>query len=66
MPWGQYFLEILDRSGVFGAFGLVVPMLEADKYGNSWFVAGLGPTAEKVEDLWRGNAKVDDYNPFSI
>ena len=66
MPWGQYFLEILDRSGVFGAFGLVVPMLEADKYGNSWFVAGLGPTAEKVEDLWRGNAKADDYNPFSI
>jgi len=66
MPWGQYFLEILDRSGVLGAFGLVVPMLEADKYGNSWFVAGLGPTAEKVEDLWRGNAKVDDYNPFSI
>lgn len=66
MPWGQYFLEILDRSGVLGAFGLVVPMLEADKYGNSWFVAGLGPTAEKVEDLWRGNAKADDYNPFSI
>jgi hypothetical protein len=41
-------------------------MIDANKYGNSWFVAGLGPTAEKTQDLWRGNAKLDDYNPFSI
>ena len=66
MPWGEYFLELLDRSGVFGAFGLIFPMIDANKYGNSWFVAGLGPTAEKTQDLWRGNAKLDDYNPFSI
>ena len=66
MPWGEYFLEMLDRSGVLGAYGLIYGMMEANKYGNSWFVNGLGPTAERVENLWQGNAKLKDYNPFSI
>jgi lysozyme len=66
MPWGEYFLEMLDRSGVLGAYGLIYGMMQANKYGNSWFVNGLGPTAERVENLWQGNAKLKDYNPFSI
>jgi len=66
MPWGEYFIEILDRSGVAGAYGLIYGMTQADEYGSSWFVNGLGPTAERVENLWQGDAKLDDYNPFSF
>ena len=51
MEWSEYMLEIFDRSGVFGPFTLLMPMLEAEKYGDSFIVPPFGPTAEKIEDF---------------
>ena len=51
MDWPEYTLEIFDRSGVFGPFTLLMPMLEAEKYGDSFIVPPFGPTAEKIEDF---------------
>jgi hypothetical protein len=51
MAWNTYMLEILDRSGVFGPWTMLMPMLEAEKYGDSFAVPPFGPTAEKIEDF---------------
>ena len=63
MDWGTYSGEIIDRSGVLGPFGLILPMLEAGRYNNSFITPALGPSAERLEDLVRGNAKFSDYLP---
>ena len=63
MDWGTYSGEIIDRSGVLGPFGLILPMLEAGRYDNSFITPALGPTAERLEDLIKGNAKLVDYMP---
>ena len=64
MTWPQYTGEIIDRSGALGAFGLIIPMLDAGKYGGQWWVPPLGPTAERVEKLMSGKAQGKDYLPF--
>ena len=64
MPWGEYTMEIIDRSGALGAPGLVLPMLEADEFGGEWWVPPLGPTAERFEDLIKGDFKVKDVLPW--
>ena len=38
-------------------------MLEAGRYNNSFITPALGPSAERLEDLVRGNAKLSDYLP---
>jgi len=63
MDWGTYSKEIIDRSGVLGPYGLILPMLEAGRFNNSFITPALGPSAERVEDLVRGNAKLSDYLP---
>jgi len=63
MNWLPYTGELVDRAGVLGPYGLVLPMLEAGKYNNSFITPALGPTAERIEDLFRGNAKLSDYMP---
>ena len=63
MNWLPYTGELIDRAGILGPYGLVLPMFEAGKYGNSFITPALGPTAERVEDLVRGNAKWSDYMP---
>ena len=64
MTWPQYSKEIIDRAGPLGAFGLVLPMLDAGKYGGQWWVPPFGPTAERVENLLTGGARVKDYTPL--
>lgn len=66
MEWPEYMLEIFDRSGVFGPWTMLMPMIEAEKYGDSFFVPPFGPTAEKVEDfLDEGFAGIIDRSvPF--
>jgi len=64
MTWPQYTGEIIDRSGALGAFGLIIPMLDAGKYGGQWWVPPLGPTAERVEKLMNGKVRGKDFVPF--
>ena len=63
MDGATYSKDIIDRAGVLGAGGLVIPMLEAGEFGKSWWVPPLGPSAERLEDLVRGKAKLIDYVP---
>ena len=63
MDWSTYTGDIIDRAGPLGPYGLVLPMLEAGEFGRSWWVPPLGPSAERIEDLVRGNAKLIDYVP---
>ena len=51
MDAGEYSFEILDRSGIFGPFGLLIPMYEAGKYGDFPLGPAAGPTFERIEDL---------------
>jgi len=51
MAWGLYMLELLDRSGIFGPFGLIFPMAQASKYGDPFILPWLGPTAERAYTL---------------
>lgn len=64
MEWSQYTAEIIDRSGALGAFGLIIPMLDAGKYGGQWWVPPLGPSAERVEKLMNGKFRGKDFLPF--
>jgi len=64
MPWGEYTMEIIDRSGALGPVSLALPMLEADEFGGEWWVPPLGPTAERFEDLIKGDLKVKDVLPW--
>ena len=51
MDFGEYGFEILDRSGILGPLGLLVPMYEAGKYGDFPLGPAAGPTFERIEDL---------------
>ena len=66
MNWGEYIQELLDRSGIYGPLALLFPMMEAPKYGDSWFFPALGPTAERFEDVFiDGEFDSEDYVPFA-
>ena len=64
MDYGEYSMEILDRSGVLGPYGLILPMWEAGNYGDEFWVSPLGPTAERLEDLVKGDIRFKKYVPF--
>ena len=51
MDAGEYSFEILDRAGILGHFGLLIPMYEAGKYGDFPLGPAFGPTFERIEDL---------------
>tara|TARA_B100001964_G_C14215222_1_gene592420 strand:- start:763 stop:2034 length:1272 start_codon:yes stop_codon:yes gene_type:complete len=63
MKGGEYSMDIIDRAGILGPFGLVLPLLEAGKYGKSGITATLGPTAERIEDLARGEVNWWSFVP---
>ena len=60
MDAGTYTMEMIDRSGILGAWGLLFPFLPGQSFGGPYETgAGLvGPTADKVYDLF-------DHGPFS-
>tara|TARA_X000000950_G_scaffold287353_1_gene399301 strand:- start:1179 stop:2213 length:1035 start_codon:yes stop_codon:yes gene_type:complete len=65
MPWPEYLLEIMDRSGIFGPFTMIFPMADNPKFGDAWFTPALGPTAERIEDLLiDGEFRFNDIYPF--
>ncbi len=63
MDWPDYSFEILDRSGALGPFGLLIPAIEAERYGDEFWISPLGPTAERFEDLIQGDFKLKDLTP---
>jgi len=65
MPWGEYTLELFDRAGYFGPFGMLFPMADNPKFGDAWFTPAFGPTAERLEDLLiDGEFRFNDIYPF--
>ena len=65
MGWGEYFFEIVDRAGIFGAFALLFPMFTAGNYGDEFWVSPLGPTAQRIEDWIKQDVSIwDDYAPW--
>jgi hypothetical protein len=60
MSNGDYWFDVLDRSGQLGPFALAIPLFMEDKrYGNPFFVPILGPSAEKAWDVATG-----DFNGY--
>ena len=65
MGSGEYWFDVMDRSGALGAYALAIPLFMEDKrYGNPFFVPIMGPTAEKGWDLVSGNFDATDYIPL--
>jgi len=64
MTWPTYMFDIVDRSGVTGRYGLLIPAMEADLYGDTFFTPLLGPTPERVIDIIEGRGNVWDYVPY--
>ena len=63
MDLGEYSLDIIDRAGILGPYGLILPMFEARKFGQSWWIPPLGPTAQRGEQYARGTAKWQEQVP---
>ena len=55
MPWQEYLLEIMDRSGIFGPFTMIFPMADNPKFGDAWFTHMHGPCCRKRRFInrWR-------------
>lgn len=51
MDWGEYFVEIFDRSGFLGAFALADMMHQNSEWGKNPLLPLAGPTAETVDEL---------------
>ena len=64
MDWPTYMLDIADRAGLPGRYGLLIPMFEADLYGDTFFTPLLGPTPERIIDIIEGDGNVWDYVPY--
>ena len=63
MGYGEWLLEASDRSGVFGAYTMLFPMFEAGRFGDEFYTSLLGPTAQRVEDLVKGDVQTKDFIP---
>lgn len=51
MDWGEYFVEIFDRSGFTGAFAIAGMMNQNAEWGQNPLLPLAGPTAETVDKL---------------
>lgn len=51
MDWGEYFVEIFDRSGFTGAFAIAGMMHQNSEWGQNPLLPLAGPTAETVDKL---------------
>ena len=65
MTPGQYWTEVLDRSGMLGPASLAMPIfLESHRYGKPFWVPPLGPTAERVYDGLTWDWRAADFTPI--
>ena len=66
MPWGEWILELFDRSGICGPFGLIFPMAQASKFGDTAILPLLGPTVERgYTGVVQGSINSKDFIPFA-
>ena len=63
MEYGEWLLESADRSGGFGAFTMLFPMMEAGRFGDEIYTSLLGPSAQRLEDILKGDARFQDFLP---
>ena len=64
MTWGQYWTEVIDRSGMLGPFTLAMPLFsEHHRYGKPMIIPPLGPTAERIYDGFTGEMNAVDFIP---
>jgi len=64
MSGGEYWFEVLDRSGYLGPYALAMPLfMESKRYGDPFFIPMLGPSAEKTWNLFTGDFDGFDYIP---
>ena len=64
MSSGEYWFEILDRSGALGPYALTLPLFMDDKrYGNPFFIPIAGPTAERAWDIVTLDTDFFDFVP---
>tara|TARA_Y100000592_G_C5481189_1_gene325632 strand:+ start:1743 stop:9572 length:7830 start_codon:yes stop_codon:yes gene_type:complete len=64
MTPGQYWTEVLDRSGMLGPASLAMPIfLESHRYGKPFWVPPLGPTAERFYDGVTWDWRPADFMP---
>tara|TARA_A100001515_G_scaffold82203_1_gene65265 strand:+ start:13689 stop:19481 length:5793 start_codon:yes stop_codon:yes gene_type:complete len=64
MSSGEYWFEILDRSGALGPYALALPLFMDDKrYGNPFFIPIAGPTAERAWDIVTLDTDFFDFVP---
>ena len=63
MGYGEWLLEAGDRSGAFGAYTMLFPMFEAGRFGDEFYTSLLGPTAQRFEDLIKGDVQTKDFLP---
>lgn len=63
MGYGEWLLEAGDRSGAFGAYTMLFPMFEAGRFGDEFYTSLLGPTAQRFEDLVKGDVQAKDFMP---
>ena len=64
MEYGEWLLESADRSGGFGAFTMLFPMMEAGRFGDEFYTPLLGPTVQRFEDIIKNDAQFKDFLPF--
>ena len=64
MTNGQYWTELIDRTGMLGPASMALPVfLEDHRHGKPFWLSPLGPTAERVYDGITWDWKVADYIP---
>jgi len=65
MSGGEYWFEVLDRSGYLGPYALAMPLfMESKRYGDPFFIPMLGPSAEKTWNLFTCNIILRNYITF--
>ena len=64
MTPGQYWTEVLDRSGMLGPASLAMPLFsEHHRYGKQMIIPPLGSTAERIYDGFTGEMNAVDFIP---
>jgi hypothetical protein len=60
----DYMQEVVERSGLLGAFQFVVDMEQADEFGKPYALGIAGPSVEQLYDFWTKD--MESFVPRSI
>jgi len=60
----DYLREVVERSGMLGAFQFVTDMEQADEYGKPYLLGVTGPAVEQLYDFWQRD--LDSFIPRAI